>query len=466
MTAQLSRERLEALSNLQSLECMALPASHAESAAMARMLLAGMDSEPVAVIDKEGNPMTRAECNDDRVFAICCKVGTPLYAAPPAPAIPDHLELIDKGLLMMLERSHQTLLDYRADSVWYWQGDEDDQPEILSCPVIMSAETLRELLAKPAPPAQQPELTVWYGSMPESNGKTNWTAILHRKGEGRCFDGFTIDRSEYPGRVRYAADRVRYLIGEIPERPHLLDYDGDEHSGYAAPPAPVVPEGWEPCSPEWIHRNGACSCGESPRIAFGTTGSHYHPHTWHKPATVAVPDVGEFRIFTQAGGVKVAVKDGKTKNHLFGMGWNACRAAMLKAGSVTAATVPDGLQAYNSAWPSVSITGSVTPPEVQCYLSKMRLEHIKGDWLGAAIALFGSKRPKVRDELVIRNSIIRNCEMPRGNPLFRDCFLPAEWAGKVNAENCCFDEEFNFQPNADVNWLLLNDEISAPEQEV
>jgi|GEM_PF-4620643 len=146
--------------------------------------------------------------------------------------------------------------------------------------------------------------------------------------------------------------------------------------------------------------------------------------------------------------------------------WSSACAAMLKAGSVTAATVPDGLQAYNSAWPSVSITGSVTPPEVQCYLSKMRLEHIKGDWLGAAIALFGSKRPKVRDELVIRNSIIRNCEMPRGNPLFRDCFLPAEWAGKVNAENCCFDEEFNFQPNADVNWLLLNDEISAPEQEV
>jgi len=60
------------------------------------------------------------------------------------------------------------------------------------------------------------------------------------------------------------------------------------------------------------------------------------------PAPVAVPDVGEFRIFTQTGGVKVAVKDGKTKNHLFGMGWNACRAAMLKAGPVTEATVPDG----------------------------------------------------------------------------------------------------------------------------
>lgn len=48
---------------------------------------AAMDSEPVAVIDKEGNPMTRDECNDDRIFAICCKVGTPLYTHP-APSIP------------------------------------------------------------------------------------------------------------------------------------------------------------------------------------------------------------------------------------------------------------------------------------------------------------------------------------------------------------------------------------------
>ncbi|EJO47566.1 hypothetical protein [Enterobacter sp. SST3] len=92
---------------------------------------------------------------------------------------------------------------------------------------------------------RKPELTVWYGSMPESNGKANWTAILHRKGEGRCMDGFTIDRSEYPGRVLYAADRVRYLIGEKSERPSILDYDADAHSGYVRPGnSPVIPDGW------------------------------------------------------------------------------------------------------------------------------------------------------------------------------------------------------------------------------
>lgn len=83
--------------------------------------------------------------------------------------------------------------------------------------------------------APQPELTVWYGSMPESNGKSNWTAMLHRKGESKSLNYMTIDRSEYPDRVRYAADRVRYLIGEISERPSILDYDADKHSGYVAP---------------------------------------------------------------------------------------------------------------------------------------------------------------------------------------------------------------------------------------
>ncbi len=89
-------------------------------------------------------------------------------------------------------------------------------------------------------PAQQDELinnlSVWYGAMPESNGKENWTATLYNKNKDSFFggiaDGFTIARSEYPDRVRYEADRVRFLIGEIKERPFLLDYDSDKHSSY------------------------------------------------------------------------------------------------------------------------------------------------------------------------------------------------------------------------------------------
>ena len=96
MTAQMSRERLEALANLQSLECMALPASHAESAEMARMLLAGMSSEPRVYIGKQ---MLESLCDEGgrtcgRVWRsdtdeLSRESRIPLYAAPPAPvAVP------------------------------------------------------------------------------------------------------------------------------------------------------------------------------------------------------------------------------------------------------------------------------------------------------------------------------------------------------------------------------------------
>lgn len=85
--------------------------------------------------------------------------------------------------------------------------------------------------------AAAPALAVWYGPMPESNGKSNYTAILHRKDAIGLdlFGGFTIARSEYPERVRYEADCVRYLIGEVEKKPFILDYDADKHSGYVTP---------------------------------------------------------------------------------------------------------------------------------------------------------------------------------------------------------------------------------------
>ncbi|WP_318247945.1 DUF551 domain-containing protein [Klebsiella pneumoniae] len=100
------------------------------------------------------------------------------------------------------------------------------------------------LQGKAEPVSLHPELSVWYGSMPERNGKSNWTAILHRKGE--CLStGITIELSEYPERVRYEADRVRHIIGELKEEPDILAYDADAHSGYVKPGnSPVIPDGY------------------------------------------------------------------------------------------------------------------------------------------------------------------------------------------------------------------------------
>lgn len=98
-----------------------------------------------------------------------------------------------------------------------------------------------------------PVLQVWYGAMPETNGKTNWTAMLHRKGQ-HLWEGITIDRSEYPDRVRYEADRMRHLIGELADEPDILAYDAEAHSGYVYPGnSPVIPD---------------CSCGTCRPVTF------------------------------------------------------------------------------------------------------------------------------------------------------------------------------------------------------
>jgi len=75
-------------------------------------------------------------------------------------------------------------------------------------------------------------LKVWEGQMPESNGKTNYTAILYTDD---IMDGITIERSEYPDRVRYEADRFRHMIGQRDEAPCISEYDTDKHSGYKGP---------------------------------------------------------------------------------------------------------------------------------------------------------------------------------------------------------------------------------------
>ncbi|MEX3983748.1 hypothetical protein AB4Y45_32720 [Paraburkholderia sp. EG287A] len=100
-------------------------------------------------------------------------------------------------------------------------------------------EGVRALLAAPTPTVvadAAPKLAVWYGAMPESNGKSNFTAILHN---GDISSGITLDRSEYPDRVRYEADRARWLIGELAEEPFILEYDADKHSGYVNPADPT-----------------------------------------------------------------------------------------------------------------------------------------------------------------------------------------------------------------------------------
>ncbi|HHA2311548.1 TPA: DUF551 domain-containing protein [Enterobacter hormaechei subsp. xiangfangensis] len=192
---------------------------------LARIALASLEAEkgaePVAKVETVG-VCWYADNGVPRKPA----VGAELFTAPPAP-------------VAMKDHQIRDLVNELRDIAVEYYGTQQLRERI--------AKTVRAAMLQGAD--EKPELTVWYGSMPESNGKANWTAILHRKGEGRCMDGFTIDRSEYPGRVLYAADRVRYLIGEKSERPSILDYDADAHSGCVKTGnSPVVPDTWVACS--------------------------------------------------------------------------------------------------------------------------------------------------------------------------------------------------------------------------
>jgi hypothetical protein len=109
-------------------------------------------------------------------------------------------------------------------------GTECDAEWLAIENALNAIDAARAALEQPA----QVALTVWFGSMPESNGRQNWTVQLYRKG-GDFTDGITIERSEYKDRARYEYDRMRFLLGEIDKEPFILDYDADLHSGYAAP---------------------------------------------------------------------------------------------------------------------------------------------------------------------------------------------------------------------------------------
>lgn len=134
------------------------------------------------------------------------------------------------------EKSHGS--NYKADGVtWCWHPINENDVRYIR------ADLFQQSPAVAVP--DQPKLTVWYGSMPESNGRENWTAILHNaddEGFDIFTDGHTIDRSEYPERVKYAADRVRWLIGELPEKTFILDYDANKRSSYESESSPRITE--------------------------------------------------------------------------------------------------------------------------------------------------------------------------------------------------------------------------------
>lgn len=219
---------------------------------LARIALASLEAEPVAYVmadDLKDSSIISTPAYRDLGEAMERTVGdmVALYSAPPVPvSVPDYPETLpcpvtlEPGLKFGKGVSTRTMLGALQRRAEFHAELEAMTPE-------QRAEHdagMKEFAAMLQGDDGKPELTVWYGSMPETNGKTNWTAILHRKGQ-QLWEGITIDRSEYPDRVRYEADRMRHLIGELADEPDILAYDADAHSGYVKHGnSSVIPDGW------------------------------------------------------------------------------------------------------------------------------------------------------------------------------------------------------------------------------
>ncbi|HHL0138531.1 TPA: hypothetical protein ACQZLU_001049 [Klebsiella pneumoniae] len=189
----ITREQLLEIIETDHVQC-------GEASYLARMALAAMDSEPVAVIDKEGNPMTRDECNDDRIFAICCKVGTPLYTHP-SPSIPSAVTWCPKC-------NDTGLADSGGVQPW-------GEPILIEC----------DCRAEPAPAA--PVCTC-----PSGDGSLRWPCPVHPGNSPVIPDGWTgnekanaalmmLDRIETVDPVDDdRIDGIKRIVRELAAAPH------------------------------------------------------------------------------------------------------------------------------------------------------------------------------------------------------------------------------------------------------
>lgn len=111
-------------------------------------------------IDLRTRKTTIVECINCGVLVIHADEQTAVHKWNNRTAsVPEHCVLLSEFEYNRITEENATLLAFTNDEVWHWQDDEHDHPESLSCPVIMSAKQLRDLLVRKAPTVDE-EVTV------------------------------------------------------------------------------------------------------------------------------------------------------------------------------------------------------------------------------------------------------------------------------------------------------------------
>ncbi|QEY55129.1 hypothetical protein FTX45_09900 [Leclercia adecarboxylata] len=250
--AEFTKERLQEIAEDGFLK-------HGEAKAMARQLLAGLEQEPVYQACKEAGVWVDIEPGDVGSLKANGEQVREVYAAPqlPQPAVVPTFDEWSRKCDLQLELCDSELRE-KARYIW----DE-------ACRTAMLQGNHRDL-SHPVDPQVAEYEKIMERAMPDE-----WVAV-------------PVDMAPAMMRaVQLNSELGAYAAANLTGAYSLFREFWDVAIAAApqqeAEPVQAAPEGWVPCSPEWIERNGPCSCAEAPRIAFGSIGNHYHPHIYHNP---------------------------------------------------------------------------------------------------------------------------------------------------------------------------------------
>ena len=259
-----------------------------EQMELARIALASLEAEAVAYMHHSGQVVTREECCDDKIFAICCKVETPLYAAPQLPqpvvAITQHFDTIalDTAKMVMCDVNRRDEFfggDIQLLSRIQYRIDEACRAAMLQSDGPLTNEGTMQLSGNSEqiePVSNSDELPLdylqghkdgleWAAQLAEANNPQtgDWLyddpidlARAIRKGPDIPeFKSVSVDEDDnfysWFGRLWYEnyqknnyTTSAKQMLGTMAE----FAYRAGRESAALAGNSPVIPDGWISCS--------------------------------------------------------------------------------------------------------------------------------------------------------------------------------------------------------------------------
>ena len=135
-----------------------IPGAAAAIAAWNQRAATAVQGEAVAVLYADGTVLTKAECGDS--FAVCCKVQTPLYAAPQPVEQQPSMDDLAAALLEQVRKRDALLgdlyVEYLRGGTPNWEPLFEQAHQLISCAMPEPAQSYALYFAEQQPAEQQP----------------------------------------------------------------------------------------------------------------------------------------------------------------------------------------------------------------------------------------------------------------------------------------------------------------------